>query len=211
MNQPLWIRAYRLLFGLLALVAVIAKYFHGDDTVGNWISTFTVQGNILAGVVLIAGALLGADVIASDAWDKIRGATVMYLALIFFVYGFLINGFDNPFDTDRHWTHTVLHQLMPLVIVIDVVIRPFVHQPGWRVPFQWMVYPLLYLAYSLVRGEIVHWYPYDFIDPNEVGGYVGVALYCLGITVAFLAVAIGIVGVSRLSRRGRMRAHEALA
>lgn len=200
-NPPVGVRAYRLLFGVVALIAVIAHYFHVEDPWGNWISTFTVQGNVLTGVVLVAGALLGANTITSSTWDKIRGATVMYMVLIFFVYGFLINGFDNPFNTDRHWTHTVLHQLMPLVAVLDAVIRPFVHRLDWRVPLQWMVYPLLYLAYSLVRGAIVGWYPYDFINPNEVGGYSGVALYCVGITVAFLAVAVGIVAISRLSGR----------
>ena len=37
------------------------------------------------------------------------------------------------------------------------------------------------------------WYPYDFIDPGEVGGYGGVALYSLGITAGFLAVALVVI------------------
>jgi len=136
-------------------------------------------------------------------WDRVRGATVMYLVLTFFVYGFLIAGFANPFTTDRHWTNTVLHQVMPVVVVIEAVIRPFVHQFSWRVPFQWMVYPLLYLAYSLVRGEIVGWYPYKFITPSEVGGYDGVALYCVAISIGFLVVAFAIVAISRATWRAR--------
>ncbi len=32
-----------------------------------------------------------------------------------------------------------------------------------RVPF-WLVYPLVYLGYSLVHGAMTGWYPYLFLD-----------------------------------------------
>jgi hypothetical protein len=59
-----------------------------------------------------------------------------------------------------------------------------------------MVYPIVYLTYSLVRGPIVDWYPYDFIDPDEQGGYDGVTLYALGITAGFLLVGLLVVWFS---------------
>jgi hypothetical protein len=46
-----------------------------------------------------------------------------------------------------------------------------------------LIYPMLYLVYSLIRGPIVDWYRYPFLDPDEAGGYLGVALYSVGITV----------------------------
>jgi hypothetical protein len=49
-----------------------------------------------------------------------------------------------------------------------------------------MAYPLAYLAYSLIRGPIVDWYPYPFLDPDEVGGYAGVAAYCVAIAAGVL-------------------------
>lgn len=43
--------------------------------------------------------------------------------------------------------------------------------------------------YSLIRGAIVAWYPYWFIDPIKVpGGWGGVALYSVAIMVGFLVV-----------------------
>ena len=41
--------------------------------------------------------------------------------------------------------------------------------------------PAAYLVYSLIRGPIVDWYPYPFLNPDEVGGYGGVAAYAVGI------------------------------
>src|SRR5690348_11839502 len=131
MNQPLWVRAYRIAFGLLAIVAVIRKYFLDGDTVANWLSKFTIEGNALAALVLLGGAVLSAQVLTSLGWDRVRGAIVMYMVMTFIVYGVLINGFDNPFTTSRNWTHTMLHQLMPLVIVLDLAVRPLVHRLTW--------------------------------------------------------------------------------
>ncbi len=50
----------------------------------------------------------------------------------------------------------------------------------------WLVYPLLFAVYSLIRGPIVGWYPYPFLDPAHVGGYGVVALYCPGIAAGTL-------------------------
>ena len=60
----------------------------------------------------------------------------------------------------------------------------------------WLAYPLLYAAYSLIRGPRAAWYPSPFLDPQRAGGYGVVALYCLGIAAGatlftWLVVAVG--------------------
>lgn len=201
MNEPVWTRAYAAAFGTLAVVAIVRKFFIDDDGFITYLSKFTTQSNAIAAVVLLVGALLAARVAGSAGWDRIRGAAVMYMATTGIVYGFLLDGFDNPFTTEKHWTHTVLHQVMPIVMVLDLAIRPLVHRLTWRDALTWTVYPILYLAYSLVRGAIVDWYPYDFINPGEVGGYDGVAMYSLGITAGFLGIASLIVSANHWSHR----------
>jgi hypothetical protein len=51
-----------------------------------------------------------------------------------------------------------------------------------------MLYPPIYLVYTLTRGAIVNWYRYPFLNPAKVGGDGVVALYCVGIFLAFLVV-----------------------
>lgn len=195
-QPPLWIRAYRVAFAALAIAAIIGKYYHGTDAFPDFLSLFTVQSNAYAALVLLLGALVSQQVTNGRGWDVARGAAVMYMVTTGIVYGFLINGFDNPFTSDRHWTHTVLHQVMPIVIVADLLILPLRHRLAWRDIGLWMIYPIAYLAYSLARGPLVNWYPYDFIDPDAQGGYDGVALYALGITAGFLLVALLVVWLS---------------
>ncbi len=198
MDQPLWIRSYRVAFAVLALAALIGKYVHDTDGPARYLSKFTIQSNAIGMVVLLAGAFLGSRTAGSLGWTRVRGAAVMYLLTTGIVYGLLLDGFDNPFTSDRHWTHTVLHQVMPIAMVLDLIVRPLRHRLTWRDAVTWTAYPVLYLIYSLIRGAIVNWYPYDFINPGEVGGYDGVALYSAGITAGFLAVAMLIVWVSHV-------------
>jgi hypothetical protein len=52
----------------------------------------------------------------------------------------------------------------------------------------WLIYPLIYVVYTLIRGAISSFYPYPFLSPAKIGGYGVVFLYCLAIFVAFLLV-----------------------
>jgi hypothetical protein len=49
----------------------------------------------------------------------------------------------------------------------------------------WLLYPIIYLAYWLIRGPRVGYYPYFFIDVNALG-YSGVALWSGALIVVFL-------------------------
>jgi hypothetical protein len=49
-----------------------------------------------------------------------------------------------------------------------------------------LLFPAAYVIYVLVRGSSTGWYPYPFLNPANVGGYAGVAVYVVGIALAFL-------------------------
>jgi len=51
-----------------------------------------------------------------------------------------------------------------------------------------LVYPIGYLAYSMIRGPIVDRYPYPFLDPR-INGYTFVAVMSLFVAVVALAAA----------------------
>ena len=55
----------------------------------------------------------------------------------------------------------------------------------------WLVFPILYCVYSLIRGPFVDFYPYPFLDPRLDGGYGRVVIF-----VVILAVAFGLLACS---------------
>jgi hypothetical protein len=60
--------------------------------------------------------------------------------------------------------------------------------------------PISWLIYTLIRGEIVEWYPYPFINVNE-HGYAVVAAMCVGVAAVMLGLAVGAVWLD--GRRAR--------
>jgi hypothetical protein len=65
----------------------------------------------------------------------------------------------------------------------------------------WMIYPLVYFAYVLLRGDLLAAYPYPFIDVASLG-YPQVFINAGGILAGFGGLARGGVGLDRwLGRR----------
>jgi hypothetical protein len=66
------------------------------------------------------------------------------------------------------------------------------------------VFPLAWLAFTLIRGAFLDWYPYPFIDV-VANGYGKVSLNCVFIALFFVALAAGATALDRLlSRRGAL-------
>lgn len=96
----------------------------------------------------------------------------------------------------------LLHIAVPLLALVGWL----VFGPRGRattadlVPF--LVLPVSWLAYTVVRGEVVDWYPYPFIDVGE-HGYAVVGLNALAIAVAMVLAAWGATALDRrLAHRG---------
>jgi hypothetical protein len=64
----------------------------------------------------------------------------------------------------------------------------------------WLVFPAVYVLYTLARGRIVGWYPYYFLDPRPPHSYLAVGLYCLaiGCGIAVLGAAVTWAGNRRV-------------
>ena len=83
---------------------------------------------------------------------------------------------------------------MPVVLVADWLIDPPRHRLSFRIGLAWLLYPLAYLVYTLIRGARVDWYPYPFLDVSR-HGYGGVLLNCAVMLVGFVAAAAAFVAV----------------
>ncbi|WP_427015630.1 Pr6Pr family membrane protein [Pseudarthrobacter sp. P1] len=182
----------RLFFGVLTLVAVgtqlVIHLGNGYDVV-NFFSYFTNLSNLFAAVVLlVAAAHLITGKEGTRTGDIIRGSSVVCMALVGIVFSALLREVD--LGSLLPWINTVLHYVMPVVIVLDWLVQPPQRPMAYSRLWVWLLPPVLYLAYSLIRGAAINWYAYPFLNPDTSGGYGPVAATCLGITVAFLAVSV---------------------
>jgi hypothetical protein len=183
--------AFRLILGVVTLVAILRQFgiqIQLGFSAVNFFSYFTNLSNTFAAIVLIVAAIrLARDREPTVAEDLIRGASVVGMAIVGIVFALLLRSED--LGSLLPWVNTVLHYIMPVAVVLDWLYQPPRSSLSFRQTLVWLIFPLLYLSYVLIRGSIVGWYPYPFLDPANVGGYVGVAGYSLGIVVVFLFVA----------------------
>jgi len=196
--------ALRVGFGVLGLAAVgyqLAIQMDAGASVSNFLSFFTIESNILAALVLIATGLLPLARRPSW-WDSLRGAVTLYMVTTGLVYNTLL--LDVDVGNLASWVNNVVHRLMPVVILVDWLVAPPRNRIDRRNTLLWLVFPILYCVYSLIRGPFVDFYPYPFLDPRMDGGYGRVALFVvvLAVSIGLLALLVAWIG-NRLSERQR--------
>jgi hypothetical protein len=183
------VRAYRAAAGLAVAVAITYEVVHlngrANWVAGNYFSYFTVISNIFAGAVMLAAAGPFAHS-PPRRLDLLRGAATVYIMTTGIVYALLLSGGKAQIP----WVNTVEHQVMPLVVPIDWLLVAPGGTIGRRQALPWMGFPIVYVAYTLIRGVLrhPHWYPYPFLDPDSSGGYLKVLANSIGIGVGILAL-----------------------
>ena len=162
-------RILRVAFALLTLCALGWILRAGADvatfSVVNYFSYFTVISNVLTVVVLGIGGVLDPQ---SERWQLFRGAVTLYMVITGIIYAVLLSNIDV--GVADPWTNNVVHRIMPVVILIDWILVPVRKRFSESQSLIWLVFPLVYGIYSLIRGPIVDWYPYPFLDPSAAKG-----------------------------------------
>lgn len=181
------LRGVRLVLGSLTLFAIGWQLrIHaglGFDVV-NFFSYFTNLSNLMAAGVFIAAALRRSA--PSARWDLLRLLSATHMVVVGVVFALLLR--DQDLGALRPWINVLLHYVMPAAVVLDWWLDPPTRLPR-RAPLYALVLPAAYLAYTVLRGLQVGWYPYYFLDPARAGGGSGVALHAVGVALVFLATA----------------------
>lgn len=157
----------RIALGTLGLSSVLIEVIVLTNehvfNAANFFSFFTIISNTLAGCYLIYFGITNNDSAPSQAF---RGAITLYMLMTGIIFAALLAGLDNVRLTAVPWDNIVLHYIMPIILVVDWLIAPPKDVITKKVTLLWIVFPLLYVLYSLVRGSITGWYPYPFLNPS---------------------------------------------
>lgn len=176
----------------------------------EYFAYFSIVSAILVGVLLVVSGILRLREVPEStlmAILRLTGAASMIVVAV--VYHALISDAAvDPRDIGYDWPvipNLVIHTWAPIAIALDYLLST--HGPKLRLrQALWVaVFPLTWLAFSVVRGLIDGWWPYWFIDPNGEGGVGSMLAYVLAIAsffviLGFVLIALNL-GVRRLLRR----------
>ncbi|MEE2525137.1 Pr6Pr family membrane protein [Hyphobacterium sp. HN65] len=201
----------RLIRGVIALaagLAVIIQYwaFLGDVDIGafgatiRFFSYFTILTNSLVAIGWGAMALAPDSRVARVfGRDSIRTAITMYIVLVGIVYHLLLAADHHP--TGVSWyANQVLHTLVPAAIFLEWLLLSGQRSTRYGQVLAWQIYPFLYTLYTLAKGAVTGFYPYNFMDVGALG-YVGVLVNLAGLIIAFILTGLVFVGVGKLQAR----------
>jgi hypothetical protein len=165
-------RILAVIIALLSWFAVIAqlalmlenRVVAIPETLVRFFSFFTILTNTLV-AVFFTGQLQKAAITGKAGWLT---ALTSYILVVGIVYQVLLRHLWHP--AGLQWVvDELLHTVVPLLVTVFWYFfedRSAVHYK--QLP-RWLIYPLVYFAYTLIRGLVTGYYPYPFIDVKKLG------------------------------------------
>lgn len=189
---------FALVLQYMLLIVAVEPELSTPEVVLRYVSYFTIQSNILVALVLTAFAIKA----GRDEWlvhPFVRSAVAVYIAAVGVVYVVLLRDLWAP-QGAQLLADLLLHYVMPLGYLLFWLF--LVRKAGlrWYDPLLWLIYPLFYLAFVVIRGKMSGFYPYPFIDVGALG-YSRALLNAGGIMVVFVVLGALAVVIGRLSAR----------
>lgn len=172
----------------------------------EYFAFFSINTSLLAGFVLAMSGL--ALLQGKDESERLHTfrliATVNMIIVGVFYHALLGDSAVDARDVGYDWPvipNLIIHTYAPILITVDYLLSIKGYKPSWKKAWWVVVFPLTYLAFSLVRGLLDGWWPYWFINPNSEGGVVGMLTYVLIIAAAFIAFGFIVLGARLAAMR----------
>lgn len=161
----------------------------GSSTAGRIIrvlSFFTIESNLLSG--LVSAQLAIRPNRDGTAWRSLRLAALFGITITGVVYSTVLAKIHEPNGTAETFVNDVVHYVVPVTMIIGwLAFGPRPRITGTTL-LRSLLFPLLWIIYTLIRGAIWKWYPYPFLDvPTH--GYPRVTLNAVLVTIVLTVVA----------------------
>lgn len=166
----------------------------------KFFSFFTVLSNTLVAVALTC-ALSQRNGGAHRFFRQpaVCGGIAASIALVGIAYNLLLRHLWQP--QGWQWlADELLHDIMPVLFVVYWWLYVPRAGLGIRHVLLWMLYPLLYFGYVLLRGDMLGDYVYPFVDAGTLG-YVQAFINAGGVLTGFVLIAWVLVGADRLVKK----------
>jgi hypothetical protein len=193
----------RLVTAALCATALVARFIWGlgsvTFTASNFFAYLTIQGNMAFVLVSILAGVLALRGRRDPRWlDTARAAVLSCTISAGVVFGFLIQqAGERGLPLDVPWSDQVLHFWLPSFAILDWIFGPGRGRAQWRAIPIVLGYTVVWGILTLLRGAVVGWYPYFFLDPAQVANAGEFVLLAGLALVLFAVVSVSVVALTR--------------
>ncbi|WP_246496441.1 Pr6Pr family membrane protein [Chitinophaga varians] len=198
MKRP---RLYPAILSLLGWFALTAQYYlmiqngtlpTGELTI-RFFSYFTILTNLLVALCNTVLWLNPGSRFFSRA--GIQTALTVYILVVGIIYNAVLRWLWQP--QGLQWlVDELLHSVIPVLSLLYWGLYTARRRLEWKQCWPWLLYPLFYFAYILVRGTFSGFYPYPFVEVDRIG-ITQALINALGIAAIFLLLSLLFISISR--------------
>ena len=184
----------------LTIQLALANGTTAGDGVIAFLGYFTVLSNLF--VALAATLPLIAGLSGLGRWfgrPTVLGCATTAILTVGIGYHLLLRNVWAPQGLQL-LADVVLHYVVPIFALAYWAAFSRRAKLAALAPLAWSLYPIGYLAYALLRGQILGSYPYHFIDVASIG-YRQVLINALGLVACFIVVGAVVLTISVLRNR----------
>lgn len=166
-----------ILFGIIAWFAVLTQYYlmienrvtSISETTIRFFSFFTILTNLLVTIyfTLIIFKIKNGFLAIIDKPGTLTAITV-YITSVGLGYQILLRHIWQPTGLQMI-VDELLHTLIPIMVIIYWYLYEIKSLAKYKQILKWLIYPLIYLTYILIRGKLSNFYPYPFVDVGNLG------------------------------------------
>lgn len=170
------------------------------ETIVRFFSFFTILTNLLVTIYYTIHWLQKpTSLLLRLQKPGVLSAVTLYIAVVGLVYQIVLRSIWSPVGLQK-LVDELLHSIIPVFTLVYWFLYEKHTETSWKSIPSWLLYPLFYLAYILIRGSFSNFYPYPFVNVTELG-LQKVLINSSVLVVVFLSIALGLTGISKLLAR----------
>lgn len=166
------------------------------ELVVRFFSYFTIDSNFLVALCSTYNLFFRTTLLGRFfAKPQVTSAIAVYILVVALVYNTVLR-FLWVLEGWSMVLNELLHVVVPFTFLIYWLYFVPKQQLQWKNIWFWLVFPLLYTVFVLVRGNFSGFYPYPFLNITELG-ISKVLINCLAITLLFALLSALFVAVGK--------------
>jgi len=195
----------RLLALIITILAVFAVVMQLDLMLANRITTltesvirffsyFTILTNTLVAFYFSYLTFIGLKYKKLPHKLGLITAITIYITIVGLVYQFVLRHTWSPTGMQQV-VDEILHSVNPLLVIVYWYLNCKKEILSFRQIGKWLIYPLVYIIFILIRGHFSGFYPYPFLNVKQLG-LNHVILNSLGMTLLFVLISLLFVQIT---------------